>query len=104
MAVFTDSSETSLKAGLLHNGNQKPPIPVGCAVGMKETYERVSHILNAIKSSAFMWRFEGHRALARIAVWIYQVLLFLLCMGSREHHYVGKGWQATEECSWEKWC
>jgi len=37
--LFIGSSKPSLKAVLLHNGNQHPPIPVGPAVYMKETYE-----------------------------------------------------------------
>jgi hypothetical protein len=40
--LFLDSSKLSLKAVLLHNGNQHPSIPVGYAVHMKETYENLS--------------------------------------------------------------
>ena len=36
----------SLKAVLLHNGNQHPSIPVGHAVHMKETYENLKQLLN----------------------------------------------------------
>jgi hypothetical protein len=35
--LFIDSSKLSLKAVLLHNGNQHPSIPVGHAVHMKPT-------------------------------------------------------------------
>ena len=38
--LFIDSSKLSLKAVLLHNGNQHPSIPVGHAVHMKESYEK----------------------------------------------------------------
>jgi hypothetical protein len=41
---ITDLSKVSLKAGLLHNGNEKVPIPI--ALQVKETYESMSHILN----------------------------------------------------------
>jgi len=34
--LFIDSSKLSLKAVLLHNGNQNPPTPVGHAVYKKE--------------------------------------------------------------------
>ena len=36
--LFIDSSKTSLKAVLLHNGNIKPSIPVGYSILRKETY------------------------------------------------------------------
>jgi hypothetical protein len=38
--IFIDSSKLSLKAVLLHNGNQHLSIPVGHAVQMKETYKK----------------------------------------------------------------
>ena len=34
--LFIDSSKTSLKTVLLHNGNTKPFVPVTYAVNMKE--------------------------------------------------------------------
>ena len=39
--LFIDSSAKSLKAILLHNGNEFPSIPVGRSVHMKEEYENV---------------------------------------------------------------
>ena len=46
---FIDSSKTSLKAVLLHNGNVLPSIPVGHAVHMKETYDNMKQLLRCIK-------------------------------------------------------
>ncbi|GBM14537.1 hypothetical protein AVEN_101176-1 [Araneus ventricosus] len=46
--LFIDSSNVSLKAVLLHNGNKHPSIPVGYAVRMKETYENLKHMLSSI--------------------------------------------------------
>jgi hypothetical protein len=37
--IFIDSLKLSLKASLLHNGNQHPSIPVRHTVYMKETHE-----------------------------------------------------------------
>ena len=37
--LFIDCSKLSLKAVLLHNGNQHPTIPIRHAVYIKETYE-----------------------------------------------------------------
>jgi arabinogalactan endo-1,4-beta-galactosidase len=39
--LFIDSSKSSLKAVLLHNGNVLPSIPVGYAVSMKESYDNM---------------------------------------------------------------
>ena len=39
LRLFIDSSKTSLKAVLLHNGNKLPSIPLFHAVGMKETMQ-----------------------------------------------------------------
>jgi len=35
--LFIDSSKASLKAVLVHNGNEKPSVPIAHAVGLKQT-------------------------------------------------------------------
>ena len=47
--LFIDSSKTSLKAVLLHNGNVLPSIPVGHAVHLKEKYDNMKQLLRCIK-------------------------------------------------------
>ena len=44
--LFIVSSKTSLKAVLLHNGNIKPPIPVGYSIFRKETYNTMKILLD----------------------------------------------------------
>ena len=53
--LFVDSFRISLKAVLLHNGNEKPSIPIAHAVHMKETYENMRNLLQAIKYEQFQW-------------------------------------------------
>ena len=50
--LFIDSSKTSLKFALLHNGNKLPTIPIAHAVNTKETYEHIAHIFQLIQSSS----------------------------------------------------
>lgn len=54
--LFIDSSKTSLKAVLLHNGNKWPSLPVAYATNMKETYEDLKFILEKIDYSKYNWK------------------------------------------------
>ncbi|KAJ9594111.1 hypothetical protein L9F63_014477, partial [Diploptera punctata] len=51
--LFIDSSKTSLKGVLLHNGNIYPSIPLAHEVGMKENYKNMKLLLSAIKSDNY---------------------------------------------------
>ena len=57
--LFIDSSVSSLKAVLLHNGNSNPSIPVAHAVGLKETYDTMQRVLGLIKYSEHEWAICG---------------------------------------------
>ena len=47
--LFIDSSKTSLKIVLLHNGNKFPSVPIAYATNMKETYENLKILLEKIQ-------------------------------------------------------
>ena len=47
--LFIDSSKTSLKAVLLHNGITLPSVPITHAAGLKETYDNIKLVLVKIK-------------------------------------------------------
>ena len=49
--LFIDASKTSLEAVLLYNGNTKPSLPLAHAVNMKESYESMKILLEAIEYS-----------------------------------------------------
>lgn len=57
--LFIDSSKTSLKAVLLHNGNTHASLPVGHSVHMKENYENLEIFLNKIDYATHDWMLCG---------------------------------------------
>lgn len=57
--LFIDGSKYSLKAALLHNGNNKPSIPIAHAVQTKECYETMRKILCFIKYNDHKWKICG---------------------------------------------
>ncbi len=70
--LFTDSSKRSLKAVLLHNGNKKPSIPIGHSAHMKECYENMQVLIDAVKYTNYSWKICGDR----------KVVGMLMCMQS----------------------
>jgi len=54
--LFIDSSKTSLKAVLLHNGNIKPSIPVGYSILRKETYHAMKILLDLLEYPKYNWK------------------------------------------------
>lgn len=57
--LFIDSSKTSLKVVLLHNGNKHWSIPVGHSVHMKEDYDNLVIILGKIQYKDHKWAVCG---------------------------------------------
>ena len=57
--LFIDSSKRSLKAVLLHIGNKKPSIPIAHFAQLKESYDSIEILLNAIHYSDYQWSLCG---------------------------------------------
>lgn len=57
--LFIDSSQRSLKAVLLHNGNKQPSIPIAHSVHLKESYENMNTVLEAIQYTNHQWHICG---------------------------------------------
>lgn len=57
--LFMDSSSRSLKAVLLHNGNQFPSIPIAHSVHLKEDYDNVKRLLNLVSYDSHNWDVIG---------------------------------------------
>ena len=58
--LFTDSSITSLKAVLLYNGNKLSPMPLAYVIEMREMYESLALLLDAIKYKDHEWQMCCH--------------------------------------------
>ena len=57
--LFIDSSSRSLKAVLLHNTNQCPSIPSAHSIVMKENYQNVKALLDALNYAQYEWDVIG---------------------------------------------
>ena len=57
--LFIDSSQFSLKAVLLHNGNIYPSVPLAYSVNMKQSYECMHTLLNCIDYDKYKWKICG---------------------------------------------
>ena len=53
--LFLDSSKASLKAVLLHNGNDHASVPIGHSVELNEEYDDVSFALTKMKYDEHRW-------------------------------------------------
>jgi hypothetical protein len=53
--MFLDSSKSSLKCVLLHNGNFYGSIPIGHSIHLKEKYEDVGKVLKLLKYDEHKW-------------------------------------------------
>lgn len=58
--LFIDSSSRSLRAVLLHNGNKYPSLPLAHSVHLKEEYNSVKALLDALKYDEYGWEVIGN--------------------------------------------
>lgn len=96
--IFVDSSKESLKAVLLHNGNQKPSIPIAHAVNMKESYETMTKLFININYENHNWKICCDLKVVAILSGLqggFTKHCCFLCLWdsrARHKHYVQKDW------------
>lgn len=96
--LFIDGSNASLKAVLLHNGNEKPSVPVAHAVDMKESYESMSLILRDVNYKKYNWKICADLKVIAIILGLqggYTKYRWYLCLWDsrdRKQHYKKKVW------------
>lgn len=100
--LFIDSSVTSLKAVLLHNGNEYAPIPIGHSTILKETYESFQFLLDRIDYKSHNWLICGDFKMINILVGLQSgntknpCFLCLWDSRAREQHWQQKEWPKRE--------
>lgn len=96
--LFIDSSKTSLKAVLLHNGNKLPSIPVAYSVNLKETYEVMRLVLDKINYKDFQWAICADLKVVALILGLqtgYTKFCCFLCewdSRDRSKHYIREHW------------
>ncbi|XP_046600523.1 uncharacterized protein LOC124295250 [Neodiprion lecontei] len=96
--LFIDSSKRSLKAVLLHIGNEFAPIPIAHSTKLKETYENLQIVLGKMKYSEHNWKICGDLKIATLFLGQqsgftkYPCYLCLFDSRDRKNHYVKKDW------------
>lgn len=103
--LFIDSSSRSLKAVLLHNGNQYPSLPVAHSVHLKEDYTSVKMLLSALKYNDHGWEVIGDFKMVSFLMGLQggftKFPCFLCLWDSRdtEAHYRRRDWPQRTEFS-----
>ena len=105
--LFIDSSERSLKAVLLHNGNQLPSVPVGYGL-VKETYDSMKQLLKSINYQQYQWSICADLKVVALLLGMqtgYTKYCCFLCewdSRARQSHYVQKLWPKRQLKEGEK--
>lgn len=101
--LFIDSSKSSLKAVLLHNGNEKPSLPLVHATGLKETYESMELLLELLNYREHTWSICGDLKVISLLLGLQlgytRHMCFLCLWNSREDgkHFKQKDWPSRGE-------
>lgn len=100
--LFIDSSKTSLKAVLLHNGNKFASLPVGHSVHMDENYNDLATILEKIKYQDNQWMVCGDLKILSMLLGQqagytkYPCFLCLWDSRARDQHWTNTDWPPRE--------
>lgn len=96
--LFIDSSKVSLKAVLLHIGNEYPSIPVAHTTNMKETYDTMKLLLGKIKYEVHKWKVCGDLKVIAILLGLQLGFTKYCCFmcewdsRDRKQHYIKRDW------------
>ena len=96
--LFIDSSKTSLKIVLLHNGNKFPSVPIAYATNMKETYENLKILIEKMQYGKYCCDLKVIALLMGLQLGYTKFCCFLCKWDSRDkkNHYIKKEWPKRE--------
>lgn len=103
--LFIDSSTESLKAVLLHNGNEYAAIPIAHSSTLKESYETFRLLLEKVNYNLHQWLICGDFKMINILLGLqpgnikYPCYICLWDSRSRDQHYSKKEWEKRSK--WE---
>ncbi|XP_061410987.1 uncharacterized protein LOC133344802 isoform X2 [Lethenteron reissneri] len=87
LCLFIDSSSRSLKAVLLHNGNKYPSLPLAHSVNLKEDYNSIKTLLDALKYDEYSWEVIGDFKMVAFLMGLqggFTKFACYLCLGTAE--------------------
>ena len=96
--LYIDGSKYSLKAVLLHVGNQMKSIPIAHAVNLKESYETMETLLRCIKYQEHKWKICGDLKVVALLLGMQLGFTKFSCFlcewdsRAKRQHYVVKDW------------
>lgn len=100
--LFIDSSNRSLKAVLLHNGNKFSSIPVGHSVAMKESYRTMERVLSLLNYEEHKWLICGDLKVVGLILGLqsgytkYPCFMCLWDSRADSQHYVKQEWPSRQ--------
>jgi hypothetical protein len=103
--LFIDSSKRSLKAVLLHNGNQLASLPLAHSISMKETYDNMRILLSALNYNEHRWLICGDLKVIAILLGLqggytkYPCFLCLWDSRADDCHFKQKVWPQRTDCN-----
>jgi hypothetical protein len=101
--LFIDSSSRSLKAVLLHNGNDVASLPLAHSFTLKETYDSMKTILNLLRYDSHQWLLCGDLKVISLLLGQqggytkYSCFLCLWDSRADELHYKQREWPTRTE-------
>lgn len=96
--LFIDGSTDSLKACLLHNGNELPSIPLAHSVDWKESRESIKEILSVVNYEQYGWNICCDLKVVSMLMGLqggYTKYMCFLCLWDSRadsEHYIRKEW------------
>ena len=101
--LFIDSSKSSIKAVLLHNGNLLPSIPIAYSENLRESHETMVILLEHIKYDTYNWCICGDLKVIGLLLGMqpgYTKYCCFICewnSRARKSHYIQKDWPLRDE-------